>query len=106
NVTNVRVACMTRTFTIGGSVGGLTGGTLVLRNGGDTKSITANGSFTMNTPVQSGFTYAVSVMTNPTGLRCTVSMGSGTVTNANITNVSVACADAGVKCGGNYCGSG
>ena len=106
NVTNVGVACTTRTFTIGGSVGGLTGGTIVLRNGNETKSITSNGSFTFNTPVQSGFTYGVTVMSNPTGLRCTVSMGSGTVTNANITNVSVACADAGVKCGSNYCGSG
>jgi len=106
NVTNVGVACTTRTFTVGGMVSGLTGGTLVLKNGSDTRSITANGPFTFSTAVQSGFTYGVTVMTQPQGLRCTVTMGSGTVTNSNITNVAVACADAGVKCGSSYCGTG
>ena len=44
---------------------GLTG-TLVLRdNGGDDKTITANGAFTFATPVFSGLTYAVTVRASP-----------------------------------------
>jgi len=106
NITNVAVACATRSFTIGGMVSGLTGGTLVLKNGTDSKSITADGAFTFATPVQSGATYSVSVGTQPQGLRCMVSMGSGTVMNSNVTNVAVTCGDAGIKCGSTYCGAG
>ncbi|HUS28221.1 MAG TPA: hypothetical protein VMZ53_06925 [Kofleriaceae bacterium] len=105
NITNVRVACMTRSFTVGGTASGLNG-TVVLRNGGDMLSVSSNGSFTFNNAVQSGFTYGVTVMTQPSGQQCTVSMGSGTVTNSNITNVSVTCINVGVKCGGSYCNNG
>lgn len=106
NITNVKVTCMTKTFTIGGNVSGLTG-TVVLRNGGDMKSVTANGAFTMNTPVLSGQTYAVSVGSQPSGQQCTVTMGSGTVTNNNVTSVVVTCVNVGVKCGNaGYCNNG
>lgn len=106
NVVTVTVACATNKFTVGGNVSGLTG-TLVLRdNGGDDKTITANGPFTFTTSVFSGLTYAVSVASKPANLTCTVMQGSGTVTSANITNVSVTCADRNVKCGSNYCTAG
>jgi hypothetical protein len=106
NVTNVGVACATRSFTVGGNVSGLSG-TLVLRNGTDMMTIMADGAFTFTNPVQSGLTYAVQVMTQPQGQQCTVTSGSGTVTNANITTVSVTCVNAGVKCGsGPYCTAG
>ena len=106
NVVTVTVACTTNGYTVAGNVSGLTG-TLVLRdNGGDDKTITANGPFTFTTPVFSGLTYAVSVASKPANLTCTVTQGSGTITNANITNVSVSCADRNIKCGGNYCNAG
>ena len=56
------VNCVTNTYTVSGTVTGLNGTGLVLRNnGGDNKSISANGAFTFATPVASGATYAVTV---------------------------------------------
>ena len=80
------------TYTIGGTVTGLTGAGLVLQdNGGDNLTVSANAtSFTFSTAVASGGAYSVTVLTQPAGQSCTVSNGSGTAT-ANVTNVSVAC---------------
>src|SRR5688572_11183438 len=90
NVSNVAVACVSL-YTIGGTVSGLTAGTVVLQNNaGDNLSITANGTFTFATTVLSGGAYAVSVLTQPPGPDCAVTSGSGTVA-ANVTNVAVVC---------------
>jgi len=95
NVTNVAVNCVTKTYTVGGSVTGMTGGTLVLQdNGADNKTITANGAFTFATAIASGSAYSVTVLTQPSGQSCSVTNGGGTVTSANITNVGVTCANA------------
>jgi large repetitive protein len=93
NVTNVAVVCTTTTFTIGGSVSGLAGTGLVLQdNGGNNLAVSANGAFTFTTKVNSGATYAVTVLTQPSSpaQTCAVTNGSGTAT-ANVTNVAVAC---------------
>ena len=95
NVTNVQVACTSETtFTIGGTVSGLTGTGLVLQdNGGNNLTVTANGSFTFSTALTSGAAYDVTVLTQPSGpaQTCTVTDGTGTAT-ANVTAVEVACA--------------
>ena len=83
------------TYTVGGTVTGLAGTGLVLRNsGGNDLAISASGSFTFSTAIPNGSTYAVTVLTQPTSpaQTCTVTHGSGTVNGANVTNVSVACA--------------
>ncbi|MBV7455143.1 IPTL-CTERM sorting domain-containing protein [Acidovorax sp. sif1233] len=79
--------------TLGGTVAGLTGIGLVLRNGGEDLSVQANGGFTFLQPVADGGSYAVTVKTPPTGQTCTVTGGSGTAT-ANVISVQVACAAA------------
>ncbi|HEX3819773.1 MAG TPA: hypothetical protein VHW45_05555 [Candidatus Sulfotelmatobacter sp.] len=94
-VTNVSVACSTTTttYTIGGSVSGLSGSGLILQNNGsDNLSVSANGNFTFLTPIAAGGGYSVTVLTQPSNpaQTCTVSNGSGT-TNANVTNVSISC---------------
>jgi hypothetical protein len=82
----------TPTYTIGGTVSGLAGSGLVLQNnGGDNRSITANGSFTFATTLANGAAYNVTVFTQPAGGSCSVTNGSGTVNAANVTNVSVTC---------------
>src|SRR5690242_2127992 len=92
NVTNVTVACATNTFSVGGTVSGLTG-TLVLRvNGGNNLSISANGPFTFATPLADGSPYSVTVLTQPAGQSCSVAGGTGTIAGANVTSVSVSCA--------------
>jgi Galactose oxidase, central domain len=84
------------TFTIGGTVTGLSGSGLVLQdNGGDSLPVSASGAFTFATSVASGGAYAVTVSTQPTSpaQTCTVTGGTGTAT-ANVTSVQVACTTA------------
>jgi len=80
------------TYLIGGTVTGLSGTGLVLRNGIDNLGIGADGSFTFLTPIGSGSNYSVSVFAQPTGpsQTCTVTNGTGTA-NSNVTNVAVNC---------------
>ena len=94
NVTNVTVTCSSTTYTVGGTVSGLTSGSLVLKNNnGDDLTISANStSFTFATPVASGASYTVTAATQPSGLICSVSDGTGTEAIANVTNVTVTCA--------------
>ena len=95
NVTNVAVSCATAaSYSVGGTVSGLSGTVVLQDNGGDNLSVTANGSFTFATALASGAAYSVTVKTNPSGQSCTVSNGSGTVAAANVTNVAVSCATA------------
>ena len=56
----------TKTYAIGGSLSGLSSGTLILKNnGGDNLSLTANGAFTFATKLTNGSTYDVSIGTQP-----------------------------------------
>jgi hypothetical protein len=105
SVVSVKVSCATRQFMIGGNVTGLNpGGTVVLRdNGGDDKTITANGTFTFATKISSGFTYAATVKNQPAGQFCAVTMGSGTVANGDVNTIVVTCGDPGIKCGSGFC---
>jgi len=107
NITNVVIVCTTSTFTVGGTVMGLIGAGLVLRNnGGDDLGVTANGSFTFTTPVSDGAAYDVRVFTQPASppQTCVVTNGSGTVTTANITNVAIACTTSTFTVGGTVTG--
>ncbi len=93
NVTNVGVACTTNSYTIGGTVSGLTGTGLMLQdNGGNTLTVPANATaFTFTTAIASGGSYNVTVYSQPSAQTCVVTSGSGTVTNANVTSVRVSC---------------
>jgi hypothetical protein len=82
NVTNIAISCVSRSFTVGGSVSGLAGsGLVVVLNGGNDLPIAAAGNFTFATPLPSGSQYRVRVATqpvNPTQV-CTVAAGDGTM---------------------------
>ena len=93
NITAIQVNCTTQTYTIGGTISGLTGSGLILQdNGGDNLAIGATATnFTFATPVASGANYAVTVLTQPTGQTCTLTNASGTVTNVPVTNVALSC---------------
>jgi len=83
------------TYTVGGTVTGLTGTGLELQNnGGDTLAVAAAATaFTFATELPDLATYAVTVLTHPTGQTCSVTDGSGAIATADINNVSVACVD-------------
>ena len=98
NITNVAVTCAanpTPTYSVGGTVSGLSGTVVLNDNGGDSLTVTANGSFAFATQLAGGAAYAVTVKTQPSGQTCTVGSGAGTVGSANITNVAVTCTASG-----------
>ncbi len=94
NITSVAVTCSSApplTFSVGGTVSGLTGTVVLQDNGGDNLSVSANGAFTFATSLASGAAYNSTVATNPAGQTCTVTSGSGTIAAASVTNIAVAC---------------
>jgi len=81
----------TSTFKVGGTVTGLSAGTLIIQNnGGDDLALTADGAFTFTEVLVPGRTYSVTVKDQPATLTCTVTSGSGTV-NGEVTDVSINC---------------
>lgn len=82
----------TMTYTIGGTVTGLSASGLTLAdNGGATLAIASGAtSFTFPTPLAAGVQYDVTVSSQPTGESCSVSSAAGTV-SGNVTTVSVTC---------------
>ncbi len=105
NVSNVVVTCSDRTFTVGGTISGLTVAGLVLANGSDTLSVPAGASsFTMPAGVAFGSSYAITVTAQPTGLTCDVTNGTGTVSAQAVTNIAVKCTDPPLTVGGSISG--
>lgn len=78
-------------YTVGGVVSGLTGTLILQDNSGDDLTLTSNDAFTFATSLADGSTYAVTIKTQPTGLSCALSNGSGTLKAQNVTNVTIVC---------------
>ncbi|MDP1823928.1 MAG: hypothetical protein Q8L48_11825 [Archangium sp.] len=106
NVTNAHLTCVTSSFTVGGTITGLSGSGLVLQNNGGGNTTLPSGSTTFSFPVVSGGAYAVSVLTQPSNptQSCVVSNAAGTVTTANVTNVNINCTTTSFTVGGTITG--
>jgi len=81
-------------YTVGGTVTGLTGSGLVLRNnGGEDLAVDTTGSFAFTTKVANGAAYGVTVSTEPTNpaQNCVVTDGAGTVNGGSVTTITVDC---------------
>lgn len=91
NIENIAVTCTATDYTVGGIVTGLSGALFLLNDYFDQALITSNGPFTFPTPLPSGSPYDVIIAMQPTGQVCTVTNGSGLISNANITNVVISC---------------
>lgn len=92
NITNVAITCAVQTYTVGGTVAGLTGSGLVLTlNGGSGLAISGNNPFTFPA-LANGSSYTVAIDTQPANQECTVANGSGTLAGGNVSNVAVTCA--------------
>jgi uncharacterized protein (UPF0179 family) len=95
NVNSVTVSCTTNagvsTFTVGGTVSGLSGTLQLSNNGGEPLVVKANGSFAFPLALTNGSSYSVTRVSQPANQTCTVSNGNGTIAGANITSVSVQC---------------
>jgi 6-phosphogluconolactonase (cycloisomerase 2 family) len=95
------------TYTVGGSISGLSGSGLVLQNNGaNDLTVSATGSFTFSNGLTSGSSYAVTIKTRPAQPTqdCVVANGSGNVSGANIANVSISCTTSSFKIGGTVSG--
>jgi 6-phosphogluconolactonase (cycloisomerase 2 family) len=92
------------TYTVGGTVTGLTGSVTLANNGGDARAVTAAGAFTFVTPLATGSAYAVTVTSQPANQTCIVASGSGAMASANITGVTVSCATNTFTVGGSVTG--
>lgn len=76
------------TYSIGGTVSGLTGDGLTLQNNGaDRLAAAGDGPFTFVTELSDGSDYLVTV----TGQTCNVANASGTLTGSDVDDVSVTC---------------
>jgi 6-phosphogluconolactonase len=90
------------TYTVGGTVTGLSGSGLVLQNGGgDDLPISASGAFTFATRMPSGTSYSVTIKTSPAAPHqdCQIANGAGSIVATDVTNVTVTC-QTGFKIGG------
>ncbi len=82
------------TYFVSGSIAGLRSGGMTLSLGTDTLAIAAGATtFTMPTALPRDASYNAVISAQPPRFtqRCTVANGSGTIGNANVSNVSVAC---------------
>ncbi len=78
------------TYSIGGSIAGLSGTIVLQNNSGDSLPLSNNGVFTFDVTLQPNSAYDVTIATQPANQVCSVSNGSGTAT-ASVTNVIIAC---------------
>lgn len=88
------VVCSLNSFTVGGSITGLTTDGLQLTNGSDTLLVGANATtFVMSQRVSFGTSYGIAILKQPTGKTCSITNPAGTIaTDANVTNITITCA--------------
>jgi hypothetical protein len=104
DVTSIVVNCAPGTFTVGGSISGLTSNVVLQNNGGDNVTLASNGSFAFPTALSEGSSYEVTILRQPNGQTCQISSGTGTVGSADVTSVSVTCVSKTQKLGGTVSG--
>jgi hypothetical protein len=90
-VTNVDLTCASASYTLGGSISGLTTSGLVLTDGTDNLSVSANAAqFSMPNALASGSSYAIAIHAQPSGESCQITAGTGTGTG-DVDTVRVTC---------------
>ncbi|MEC4685983.1 MAG: RCC1 repeat-containing protein [Nitrospirota bacterium] len=87
----VREGKVTGTYSVGGSVSGLTDTLVLQNNDGDDLTITANGPFTFATELTDLDIYDITVLTQPFDQKCSVA--SGRINAADVTDIQIKCVD-------------
>ncbi|MCG6194413.1 hypothetical protein LFX25_14290 [Leptospira sp. FAT2] len=91
NISNVSVSCGPAMYFVGGTITGLSGNLILENNGGDSTTISANGSFKMTTPIADASSFNVSMTGQPSGQTCYIASPSGTIATADATSVLINC---------------
>jgi hypothetical protein len=98
NVTTITVTCITHTHALTGHVSGLTAEGLVVVNGADRVVIhagDATGAATFEmAKVAEDAPYGITILSQPTGLTCSIANGVGKMGKTDVTNVQISCAPA------------
>ena len=90
----VAVKCTTNSYTLGGTVTGLTSAGLQLNNGANVLDVPAGATtfaFPDTQKVADGAIYAVTVARNPAGLVCDIANNAGAMPSGPVTNIAVTC---------------
>ena len=91
NIFDVRVTCTSNSYQLGGTISGLTGGSVVLSlNGVLAGQFSQNGSFVLQ-QVSSGQNYDVTIRSQPDAQNCRLLNGAGNVVANDISNLQVEC---------------
>jgi len=93
-IQNVLILELIKPFYVGGTVTGLIGTLILQNNGGDNLVLIGTGAdipFQFATGLRRNRTYDVTVYSKPATQECTVTNGTGTIGNSNVTNVTVDC---------------
>jgi hypothetical protein len=108
DVTSISVTCSPITFTLSGTLSGLTSGMQVTleNNSADPLTLSANGPFTFPIPVAEFGAYNVTVSSEPAGQTCTVTNFQGTQVTRNVSNITVSCSTNTYTVGGSVSGLG
>ena len=85
------VTCASTSYTLGGSISGLTSSGLVLTDGMDSLAVSANATrFSMTNALAYGGNYAVTIRNQPNGAACEITNGTGAV-SGDVATVQVTC---------------
>lgn len=91
----VVIKCITDSYTLGGTIAGLTGEGLVLNNGDQqVKPAAGSTDFKFANNVADGANYGVTVLQQPAGQVCTIANNVGTMPSGNVSNIAVTCTKA------------
>jgi hypothetical protein len=90
DIGSVTVHCIDMTFSVGGTVSGLSSA-VVLRNGTEELTLTANGSFQFPTPLPTGSAYQATILTQPAGQQCSLSGASGSIASSDVHDIALTC---------------
>lgn len=79
------------TFTIGGTISGLSEPIVLQNNATDDLTVSESGSFVFATAIGDGLSYVVTVKGLTLTDECTITDGSGTVKGGDVSNISISC---------------
>jgi hypothetical protein len=91
NISNILVNCTNNTYTVGGTISGLSGSITLQNNNSDDLTLSLNGLFVFSTPIRYQSAYNVTILTQSNGQSCAVNNGTGNVGAANITSITIVC---------------
>ncbi len=106
SVTDIRIACSSNGYTVGGDAAGLGAGEAVTlqNNLEDDLTVSENGTFTFSTSLAAGSSYEVNILESPASKTCSLGDKEGYIRGENITDVSLVCSGDAYSIGGSLSG--